>query len=94
MRDAYFHGNTGSDVQTRILSINCVMVTRGRGGWTVELFEIKGAPCVHILAAGCTGFKTCAPRPPNLVAQNLFLVVPSVRTLFFDLSSPATVLGY
>ena len=27
----------------------------------IAVFEIKGAPCVHILAAGCTDFSTCAP---------------------------------
>ena len=27
----------------------------------LAVFEIKGAPCVHILAAGCMQFETCAP---------------------------------
>ena len=29
---------------------------------TSLVIEIKGAPCVHILAAWCIDFSTCAPR--------------------------------
>ena len=43
------------------LIIQCVHSCVNRSYKTSPVFEIKGSPCVHILAAGCMDFKPCAP---------------------------------
>ena len=39
------------------------------------MFEIKGAPCVHILAAGCMDFKPCALGMCMYIKHYLYLYI-------------------
>ena len=44
------------------------------------VFEIKGALCLHILAAGCTYFETCAPSVCMLFPNYKYVyTVPNTR---------------